>query len=214
MESKMKVKVIMLATNEVNAKNQICKFDYGLAIAGTDADLGYPAQHLYFISNKEVQVGDWYIAERNTGKKLSKCCNKHEGMIISEHGYYPYDIEECKKVVATTDTSLNIPLIPQSFVEKYVKKNGVIDEVMIEMVQCFSFRKVRNSPKIRKDNTVIVSKVKNTWTRDEVIDLLNNMLHQGYTTVPVGEHNYAWKSSGINAALQTSSEVLDQIKLL
>lgn len=209
----MKVKLVMLSSsNKIELGNIIKRTNSNIPIQfvnnkldtdGRLEKLDWKVQHLYFLSDEEIQVGDYYTIYD------SQSIHKASGMNQTWYN------EMCKKVVATTDTSLNIPLIPQSFVEKYVEKNGVIDEVMIEMVQCFSFEKgKRNLPKIRKDNTVIVSKVKNTWTRDEVIDLLNNMLHQGYTTVPVGEHNCAWKSSGINAALQTSSDVLDQIKLL
>jgi len=80
----------------------------------------------------------------------------------------------CLKIEATTDQSLNFPLIPQSFIEKYVEEQGKIDEAMINMTgrdhPDYPWAKV---PEVRKDNTVIVSKVKDSWIREEVFDLLH-----------------------------------------
>ena len=39
----------------------------------------------------------------------------------------------CRKLIATTDKSLSLPLIPQSFIQLFVEKQGKIDKVRVDM---------------------------------------------------------------------------------
>jgi hypothetical protein len=83
-------------------------------------------QHIYFISNRKIKEGDHI--HFNVG-----CAA----------GIRQVDKEDCNddccfKIEATTDPSLNLPLIPQSFIEKYVEKQGKIDEVMIDINETFT----------------------------------------------------------------------------
>lgn len=89
----------------------------------------------------------------------------------------------------------SLPLIPEGFVRKYVEKQG-IDEVMVDMSylgandgicglvedlclcggngkdDCYA--KVAIVVKVDKNNYISISKVKDSWTREEVEALLNS----------------------------------------
>lgn len=93
-------------------------------------------QHLYFISNDEIKEGDWYYD------------TNHNAI-----GKYDSSAQIGKKIVATTDKSLNdnikpqnrefvkalnsiIPEIPESFIQAYIKSYNdgkAIEEVDLEM---------------------------------------------------------------------------------
>ena len=184
-KEKLRVIVVMLSTEKAIANGIIKHFSTNnLSIVHKDivhiindpAEAVYIPQHLYFASDREIKEGDWML------HILDKTPIK----------YYPDDYPtikhaseyEYRKIEATTDSSMNIPLIPQSFIEKYVESQGEIKEVMIEMEERWSShnkeavasdggyynKTVTESVsiiKLRKDNTVIVHKVKDSWTREE-----------------------------------------------
>ena len=149
MEQFKRAKVVMLPTNE--------KAKFGdLILTPT-----YPqkllifehqnctevSQHLYFTSNDEIKEGDWFL--NTTTNTIHKCCgvslNIQSGLNGGEyHGKF-----ECKKIIATTDSSLwehddtvpypkTRPALPQpsqSFIEKYVEeynKGNIITDVLVE----------------------------------------------------------------------------------
>lgn len=89
------------------------------------------------------------------------------------------------EIIATTNTSLKLPLIGQAFVEKYMRVQGKIEYVLLECTVFESSQKSTQTGslalideisielKLRHDNTVIVSPVKDSWTREEVFELLD-----------------------------------------
>lgn len=157
------------------------------------------AQALYFLSDEEIKEGDWYIAQRNTGPKLLKAkrIDKEVGCIFQENTdetYYPYDIHECKKIIASTNSSLGLPRPSDSFIKKYCELGG-INEVMVEYEEVlftngFSIEintkelhdKVITRLKVAPDNTITIKKVKDSWTREEVIILIGKMQAEGIIT--------------------------------
>ena len=108
------------------------------------------------------------------------------------------------KIIATTDTSLIIgvpqfikgylPQPSQSFIEKYVteyNKGNVITDVLVEYennydlcyytpaggIECCD--KIDNwQLKVSKDNTITIKKVKDSWSREEVVTLCLKMQHE------------------------------------
>jgi len=70
-----------------------------------------------------------------------------------------------EKVIASTSDKYENK-IPQSFIDVFLSMKGRISEVFVTLDET-------NKPKIRKDKTVIVSTVNNTFTTSEVISLLN-----------------------------------------
>jgi hypothetical protein len=131
-------------------------------------------QHLYLTSDREIQ-NDWVY-------------NSFSGKVESFQSSIPIDPEGIYRIEATTDPALwydekhvvcrdipLIPKIPQSFIEKYVKVQGKIDEVLIEMSykgQLFDEGNTRNSyhPKTRTDGTVIVRRLKTLFTKEELLN--------------------------------------------
>ena len=83
----------------------------------------YP-KHLYLVSDREIKEGEW----NNIDKVIQKTNKRQSEMTNKE--LFNYGIG---KIEATTDSCLNLPLIPQSFIEEYVKAEGKINEVEIEM---------------------------------------------------------------------------------
>jgi len=110
------------------------------------ADDNNEYQHLYIISDDEIKEGDWVIHYVNQAPKLVE--NKMQAVLYTE------SLE--KKIVATTDKSLNeclickntsssdfndhdhinMPQIPESFIQAYIKaynEGKPITEVDLEM---------------------------------------------------------------------------------
>ena len=131
MEQFKRAKVVMLPTNE---KTNIINTNQGLLYNSNDY-IGIN-QHLYIISDDEIKEGDYYIIDdipellKNNGLKF-----------IDDY---------CKKVIATTDTSLYIhqketislpervfylPQPSKQFIEKYIEeynKGNIITDVLVE----------------------------------------------------------------------------------
>lgn len=142
-------------------------------------------QHLYFLSDEEIKEGDWmYNPEREPS--ILQCVGKG-----SLRGW--------KKIISTTDNSLEkiceyesgtwlrLPQPSTSFIEKFVEeynKGNVITEVMVEYEtitkrygSCSIGEGVTMNVeqlKVSKDNTITIRKVKDSWNRDEVIELLKS----------------------------------------
>lgn len=175
---KLKCKVVMLSTEKA-IKNGII-YDPRKNSVLLCYEPNYPysilkPQHLYFISDREIKEGDIFLHEYEDGKKLIHFCADFSptNMIrIKESNTYLNSVGSYK-IEATTNPSLELPLIPQLFVEKYVAEQGNIKEVMIEMTNTHIPDGWNHEiPKTRKDNTVIVHRVKGSWTREEVAELI------------------------------------------
>ncbi len=67
----------------------------------------YQPQHLYIISDEEIKEGDWCIILSNGIFHNTITQNIH-GAIGSTIGTQEYLEKECKKIIATTDTSLKL----------------------------------------------------------------------------------------------------------
>lgn len=177
MEQFKRAKVVMIPTNQ-KLKNGIwlrsAKF-------GTDQHLFnniYSAvcgpalmnecyQHLYITSDDKINAEDWYIDDTNTIRKA----------ITSDPDYWEVR-PEYKKIIATTDTSLftgvkfNLPQPSSQFIKKYVdsyNKGEIITDVMVEYALFDKELYVRIN---RKDNTITIKKVKDSWTKEEVHNLM------------------------------------------
>lgn len=79
----------------------------------------YEPQHLYLVSEREIKKGNWYYSKFDY--KLVKAWNAP----VLGHLMY--------KVEATTNKSLSLPLIPSSFIKRWVNEKGNIDKVKLKM---------------------------------------------------------------------------------
>ena len=93
-----KAKVIMLPTNE---KTNIINTNQGLLYNSNDY-IGIN-QHLYIISDDEIKEGDWFINDLN---QIKKCTSRDTEGYIDFEGGFNTKPSSCKKIIATTDTSL------------------------------------------------------------------------------------------------------------
>ena len=210
-----KVQVVMLIANntQVDQKNQ-------LFFATHDKDTKYPLriseqpnsptsyrkeaikQHLYFLSDEEINKGDYHI---------------YRGVVRQ----YPHDTPwgEEGKIIATTDSSLKIdteifivgerykslPQPSQSFLEVFVKeynKGNVIKEVMVEYDEYVNIPRehiltgsdverecIKHSywaPKVNsKSNTITIKRIKDSWNREEV----ESIVHLAWATASAYSNN-------------------------
>lgn len=166
-----RTKVVMLPTKEIS---NVVKIKYNLFFTTSNLTnhLACDYQHLYFLSDDEIKDGDWFINELNE-------LWRHNGII--NPGKF------CKKIIATTDRSLTpsifegppelVPEPSQGFIKKYCEKGG-IDEVMVEYEE-YNPNKLNEFTsitayrlKVASDNTITIRPVKDSWTRQEVENLI------------------------------------------
>jgi hypothetical protein len=147
--------------------------------------------HLYITSDDEIKEGDWFYDKLSTDKIYQR-----KNSIFS----LP---KESRKIIATTDTSLKLPIpeglaeypmsytpksLPQpsdKFIESYIdahNKGGNIERVLVEYELFDEYGNIimgdlqRESDTVRlklKNDNIVIKKVKDSWSRDEVCNLLN-----------------------------------------
>ena len=121
------IDVVMLPTKEKSGivkNNGVNKLYFEEGLEYKDDEY----QHLYFISNEEIKVGDWCICSdyRNSYQKLGKVSH------VGSPGNFKNTIQiggntdlhigrenlnYCKKIIATNDKSLGLPQPSQEFLE-------------------------------------------------------------------------------------------------
>ena len=206
-----RVKVVMLPTKEkaglvINpSTNKIQYVDFEKN-SKYYTEASFICNHLYITSDDEIKEGDWcYNEKRKTiiqGKYMIKTC----------------ELVFCKKIIATTDSSLvyylpedinkvgaehSLPQPSQSFIQKYVEeynKGNQIVDVLVEYdgdwdehYQGYYAETV--VPKLSKDNTITIRRVKDSWTRDEIVELIYNFaydLTEKRKTAPLYQRYDKW----------------------
>lgn len=81
--------------------------------------------HLYLISDDEIEIGDHAFIPRiaeHVGLKIEKVHTSAQASFMNR--------KQWKKVIASTDTSLNLPAIPEWFIKEYAEKQA--SEVLVE----------------------------------------------------------------------------------
>lgn len=160
-------------------------------------------KHLYILSDEEIQEGDWCIANYyNEDFYLVQAKNIALGNV--EHGQqlmFPFnsmthEVRFCKKIIATTDTSLGLPQPSQSFINRYIEeynKGSVIEDVLVEYsnewagkryiddMDAYGYDKFELQLKVDSDNTITIKKIKDSYSREELDNILNEVLNLGMT---------------------------------
>ena len=146
-------------------------------------------QHLYILSNEEIKEGDWYIDDINTIRQS----------ITSDKDYWAVR-QDYKKIIATTNTSLYVPItqdkpfdeLPQpsdSFIKKYIEeynKGNVITKVLVEYEIGKSYSgnsglEVKQWLKVDSNNTITIKKVEpELYTREQVEQYIINVYRDIY----------------------------------
>lgn len=139
-------------------------------------------KHLYILSSEEIKKENWVIDNNILCKAIED---------------FP-STTWCNKVIATTDFILSLPKINQDFINKYISeynKGNIIKEVMIEYINKYEVLigdHGRNNPlipKLRKDNTIIIHPIKDSFTKEE----LNSKLEEYKNTFDSRESYYRSK---------------------
>lgn len=175
-----KCKVVILPTNEkATVKDIVISPRYkGLIQLFGSFENSYKdeckVQHLFVISDDEIKIGDWFMNRQ----------------YMIETNQKEYEIWLCgdvkpnsdpHKIIASTDSSLNISALHPSFIEEYIQRyndGNPIKDVMVEYEDKLHYEDTiyqdsnKLTPKINPDNTITIKEVKDSWNRDEVITLL------------------------------------------
>lgn len=193
-----RVKVVMLPSEKatklwLNGRKQL---NYGAEAMSSTNNIG---NHLYIISNDEIKEGDWYCYNTIKGNQIKQYFEKEH---FSEEHVISLGNLSGKKIIATTDESLSLnvagkldlgtlalPQPSQSFIEKYIEqynKGNIITDIMVEYVDNGEedwigdnhngepFWNEKIELKINpKDNTITIKSIKNSWNKDEVIELIH-----------------------------------------
>lgn len=154
---KLKVYPVMLAGED--DKGPLLSLDARLYLSGKHPNPAFIRFNLYLVSDREIKEGDWAYSE--TIQVLTFAGED------TESGYSGY-----KKVEATTDPSLNLSLIPDSFIEEWVAEQGKIEHVYIRT----QFEGPIGGKKEEYvllnmtggKNEVIILPVKDSWNKEEM----------------------------------------------
>lgn len=124
-----------------------------------DSRMGYSRLYLHLIIVEDSEKGDLILG--NSQYLISK---------VGEHG-----CKDAKKIIASTDLTLNIPGLSDRFLQVFVKNNG-INEVLVIYEESNS----KLFPKINKYNRVCLGRFKSNHTGEEVADLMKLLIRDVY----------------------------------
>lgn len=140
-------------------------------IIKSNSYFGAHPYNMYLLSNRLIKVYDFYY---------DKSLNRISRLDVDAAKEFAKEIKSLQqkgiyfKVEATTDEKINLGfaynseerfLIKKSFLQKYVEKKGEVHYVNIETLD-------QDRPaKTRKDGSVIISKIKDTYTAEEAYEI-------------------------------------------
>lgn len=129
-------------------------------------------KYLYITSDEEIKEDNYGLSALNEVVLIGKL----------------YDKSLYKKIIATTDISLGLPLISQQFIEKYIEeynKGNVITKVKVEE-ECIGYYPVYigyidvYGIKVNPDNTINIKPIKDSYNRKEVIKIIHSICGEMY----------------------------------
>lgn len=187
-----KHKIIMLPIEEKSVLfiGRVSRQLHDLAIANKDSTTNN--QNLYIVSDEEIKEGDWFIANQAPRKCIRIDSNTSCPYITlqkdEEIGHFKtwHNI-----VIASTNPSLNLPQPSQSFIDKYISeynKGNIITDIMVEYEEydhdeewsdiSGAYETFKERVKVSKDNTITISKIRDSWSREEVKALLDELTNE------------------------------------
>jgi hypothetical protein len=175
-----RTKVVMLSTNE---KASLRLLPNGLLFSNPLVNEPHlKNQELYFLSDEEIKEGDWCI-NLNSFLEHKELCRIDSKIELER---YVQKIEnDCKKIIATTnkDLGITLPQPSESFIKKFIEaynSGKAITEVMVEYNHLQSTTGLNEEwLKINIDNTITIRKMKDSWSREEVISLCTEAINYG-----------------------------------
>lgn len=206
MNLKKKASVVMLPTkdettillfndNTLKKSTSIVKNAYDILFA-----MSAKYQHIHILSDEKIEDGDWCI---NTNLKISE-------PFIKDFKFDSNDVWY-KKIIASTDKSLNLPEPSPTFINKFVdeyNKGNIIKLVNVEYkfittnedwskqpVQLDGYDKIKTD----KNNFITITKIKDSWNKQEIIDIIMNFADEF-----VANTDTAYKKREINEWIETN----------
>ena len=153
--------------------------------------------HLYITSNDGIKEGDWVYYKNGSLEGIHQVINgQRPKTMILKKIIATTDELKLKDISRPLGVYQILPSPSENFIKAYIEayNNGnVIEDVLVEVntkvcVECGAFNpshaysclypphpcggKLTNKLKL-KDNNIIIKKVKDSWSRDEVCNLLN-----------------------------------------
>lgn len=190
-----KCKVVMLPTEKVTQIYIARTGGLGYYNKPTTYTVPGQGQHLYILSDEEIKEGDWTYSFQLA---IFKNAFGPLGSVIGSDKFIKEELG-AKKVIASTDSSLELPRPSDSFIKKYCELGG-IDEVRIEYedVEVYTRdiprhllspddRDIIHKVKVAPDNTITIKKIKDNWNRTEVLDLIESFVLSTHH-IPLNKH--------------------------
>ena len=210
-----KAKVVMLPTNEPSkignlVTYQKCNLAKVIKEGINPKDSTVQFWNLYIISDDEIKENNTHFYNPHSGQ-LHISGNHTDYIAINKNG--------CKKIIATTDTSLYIhqketislpervfylPQPSQQFIQKYIEeynKGNVITDVLVEYNYFLDDNGVLPYWNLKvnpKDNTITIKKIKDNYTKEELCQILEK-----YTS-------FIWSEVGIHYPISLGNDTKDK----
>lgn len=135
-------------------------------------------QHLYITSDDEIKDGEYIYSPFRGIIKVERVFTLKDGRKC-----FTYKGEDTvfsceKKIIASTDPSLKLPLPSDKFIQAYIDAYNQGNPIEKVLVECYTTHETDGARFLNyklKDNNIIIKKVKDSWNRDEVIELLNRV---------------------------------------
>ena len=197
-----KAKVVILPTNQqtkyLMVYSDVEKTKGKLILNGLKNDEYKEYQNIYIISDNKIKEGDYCYSYKMNKIVKSTCDVSREAN--KNIGFW-------EKVIATTDKTLSqtnrteIPQPSQQFIQKYIEeynRGNIITDVLVEYELISNeeyflntINPDENVPYFDEDlkinpkyNTISIKKVKDSWNREEVENLIYTaMKDRCYTTI-------------------------------
>lgn len=145
-------------------------------------------QHIYILSNDEsVNKGDYIY---DIQKRIGCCIGTKDGQYLISYTDETYTMyaSEFKKIIASNNIRLKLPKPSTSFVVKYISeynKGNAIKEIEVDytvnqelVYNHAGTRKILEDStpilKVDKNNIISISKSRNSWSKEEVIELIKS----------------------------------------
>ncbi len=184
-----KHRLVMLPSNEKAKKGELYFINKLFISDGGYA--GEISQHLYFLSDDKIEVGEWCYDIKNN--LLFQAKSNYDGMSF------------IKKIIATTNNlstgthfGFKLPQPSESFISKFCEeynKDNIIEFVNTEYEE-ISDNKTNDfgknicyhqKLKVDKNNYITIKKVKDSWNREELISLLHKFRTETYLNLSTEE---------------------------
>ena len=195
----IKCNVVMLPTKNESSLWINCENKLKIHIKDRMCPGKQEFQYLYFTSNEEIKEDDWCIDKYNQLGQIKKNTGditKYKyPLVFKFFGTRTTNIEGhiCKKIIATTDELYLSELFPvdneihsltsrlpqpsQQFIEKYIEeynKGNQIVDVLVEITDSYLEVDYTSKLKLDSQNQITIRKQKDSWSREEVIDLISD----------------------------------------